>query len=271
MSSNICTCRSMHSDQRHDRVTILSMQFTLFCFLRIKIFITYLWICHSLSVAESYSDGTPCCLGGGRARGGGSGGGCNHNFPEDCQVRIALGPKLSKFNVHWQEVPGETAEKELCLFWAWAQGVGEINKVQIKRWLEANQMIMMFPVRLVLEEAAATRSVRDEDQAATTWMLVEPAVDPSTHPCLATMASLPRPRYRWVGGCPFVLGNDATYYEVRWNRWVRSARRSSVLSPAASSRGKQGSGRKILPGTDQESNKQGLHITRKSKFSGIIS
>ena len=22
----------------------------------------------------------------------------------------------SKFNVHWQEVPGETAEKELCLF-----------------------------------------------------------------------------------------------------------------------------------------------------------
>ena len=122
-----------------------------------------------------------------------------------------------------------------------------------------HHMIMMFPVRLVLEEAAATRSVRDEDQAATTWMLVEPAVDPSTHPCLATMASLPRLRSRWVGGCSFVLGNDARYYELRWNRWVRSARRSSVLSPAASSRGKQGSGRKTSPGTDRKNNKQGLH------------
>ena len=78
-------------------------------------------MCHSLSVVQSCWDGAPGGLGGGRAGGGGGGGGGHHNIPKDCQVAIAGTKKLNKqdsnsTNVHSQEVPRETAQKELCLF-----------------------------------------------------------------------------------------------------------------------------------------------------------
>ena len=48
-------------------------------------------------------------------------------------VRLVLWYQQIQTNVQClQEVPGETAKKELGLFWAGAQGVGEINKVDQK-------------------------------------------------------------------------------------------------------------------------------------------
>ena len=47
--------------------------------------------------------------------------------------KIVRSKKLpNSINVHSQEVPRETAQKELSLFWAWAPRVCEINKVSLK-------------------------------------------------------------------------------------------------------------------------------------------